>query len=154
MSDFSKQQDTKQNYSQANAGTAWAETRAAETAAPRHATGEATRHSTQAGVNTMRGGDVEPTSERSGESVIATPDEVAHNSPLRQSRGLSDKLRIAFHHACDNSDLEVAERLLTLVEIMLMRRSIYTDRSHRRSIEGLVAAHERFWHLRNPAVDP
>jgi len=133
MSDLSKQQDTKQNYSQANAGTAWAETRAAETAAPQHATGEATRHSTQAGVNTMRGRDVEPTSEVNGDKVIATPDEVAHNvarnSPRRHSRGLSDKLRIAFHHACDNSDLEVAERLLTLVEIMLMRRYLHRSQS-------------------------
>ncbi len=154
MSDLSKPQEIKQHYGQANAGTAWAETRAAETAAPRHASGKATRHGTRAEVNTMRGRDVEPTSQVNGDQVIATPDEVTQNSPLRHSRGLSDKLRIAFHHACDNSDLEVAGRLLTLVEIMLMRRSIYTDRSHRRGIEGLVAAHERFWHLRNPVVDP
>jgi hypothetical protein len=37
----------------------------------------------------------------------------------RYSRRLSDKILIAFHHACDQSDFEVAEQLLHILEMML-----------------------------------
>ncbi|HQT67942.1 MAG TPA: hypothetical protein PLC74_10110 [Acetobacteraceae bacterium] len=68
----------------------------------------------------------------------------------RYSRRLSDKLLIAFHHACDQSDFEVAEQLLHILEQMLTRRSVAPDANRRKSIESLVAAHERLWHLRHP----
>jgi hypothetical protein len=67
----------------------------------------------------------------------------------RQSRRLSDKILIAFHHACDQQELEVAEQLLRIVETMLRRRDGTTDANRRRSLDTLVAAHERLWHLRN-----
>lgn len=67
----------------------------------------------------------------------------------RQSRRLSDKILIAFHHACDQSDLDVADQLLQIVETMLRRRGGTTDSNRRRSLDSLVAAHERLWHLRN-----
>jgi len=47
----------------------------------------------------------------------------------------------------------MAGRLLSIVETILARRSVEVDRNRRRSIEDLVAAHERLWHLRHPAVD-
>lgn len=88
--------------------------------------------------------------------VLTTLNEVAPRAapdrPIRHRR-LSDKVLIAFHHACDTSDFEVAKRLLDLLEIMLARRLIHADHNRRRSIEGLVAAHERFWHLRHPVDD-
>jgi len=71
----------------------------------------------------------------------------------RHTRRLSDKVLVAFHHACDTSDLEMAGRLLSIFETILTRRSVEVDRNRRRSIEDLVAAHERLWHLRHPAVD-
>ncbi len=68
----------------------------------------------------------------------------------RHSRRLSDKILIAFHHACDQGDFEVAEKLLAIVEMMLTRRPVSPDTNRRRHLETLVAAHERLWHLRHP----
>jgi len=71
------------------------------------------------------------------------------NAP-RHSRRLSDKILIAFHHACDQADYEVAEQLLRILEMMLTRRPVSPDTNRRRNMESLVAAHERLWHLRHP----
>ncbi len=68
----------------------------------------------------------------------------------RHSRRLSDKILIAFHHACDQADYEVAEQLLRILEMMLTRRPVSPDTNRRRNMESLVAAHERLWHLRHP----
>lgn len=68
----------------------------------------------------------------------------------RQGRRLSDKILVAFHQACDQSDFEVAEQLLRVLEMMLTRRPVMPDTNRRRNIETLVAAHERLWHLRHP----
>lgn len=68
----------------------------------------------------------------------------------RHSRRLSDKILIAFHHACDQADYEVADQLLRTLELMLTRRPVNPDSNRRRNMESLVAAHERLWHLRHP----
>ncbi|HKM62133.1 MAG TPA: hypothetical protein VJY39_06555 [Acidisphaera sp.] len=70
--------------------------------------------------------------------------------PQRSSRRLSDKILVAFHQACDQGDYEVASRLLQVLEMMLARRPTNLDSTRRRSMESLVAAHERLWHLRHP----
>jgi hypothetical protein len=70
--------------------------------------------------------------------------------PPRYSRRLSDKILIAFHHACDQGDFEVAEQLLHILEMMLTRRPLSPDTNRRKNMESLVAAHERLWHLRHP----
>jgi glucose-1-phosphate cytidylyltransferase len=57
---------------------------------------------------------------------------------------------IAFHHACDQSDFEVANDLLVILEKMLKRPSVGSDTNRRKSIESLIAAHERLWLLRHP----
>ncbi|WP_298285397.1 hypothetical protein [Acidocella sp.] len=72
------------------------------------------------------------------------------SAPPRYSRRLSDKILIAFHHACDQGDYEIAEQLLRILETMLTRRTVPPDANRRKSIESLVAAHERLWHLRHP----
>lgn len=71
-------------------------------------------------------------------------------SAARYSRRLSDKILISFHHACDQADYEIAEQLLHILENMLTRRTVPPDANRRKSIESLVAAHERLWHLRHP----
>ena len=76
--------------------------------------------------------------------------EPAGATPPRHSRRLSDKVLIAFHHACDQGDYEVAEQLLHVLEMMLRRRALSPDLNRRRSMDTLVAAHERLWHLRHP----
>src|ERR1700744_6557791 len=68
----------------------------------------------------------------------------------RYTRRLSDKILIAFHHACDQADFEVAEQLLHVLEMMLTRRPLTPDGTRRRNMESLVAAHERLWYLRHP----
>ncbi len=71
------------------------------------------------------------------------------NAAPRQGRRLSDKILVAFHHACDAQDLIVAEQLLKTLEIMLTRRGVPAEQNRRKSLESLVAAHERLWHLRH-----
>jgi hypothetical protein len=73
--------------------------------------------------------------------------------PQRSTRRLSDKILVAFHQACDQGDYEVAWRLLQVLELILSRRPATPDSSRRRSIESLVAAHERLWHLRHPGAE-
>jgi hypothetical protein len=68
----------------------------------------------------------------------------------RYSRRLSDKILISFHQACDQNDFEVARQLLSVYEFMLNRREMPADLNRRRSLDSLVAAHERLWHLRHP----
>lgn len=70
----------------------------------------------------------------------------------RHTRRLSDKILIAFHHACDQGDFEVAEELLRVLEMMLTRRPASADANRRKNLESLVAAHERLWLLRHPEV--
>jgi len=71
----------------------------------------------------------------------------------RYTRRLSDKILIAFHHACDQGDLEVGEQLLHVLEMMLTRRPLTPDGNRRRNMEGLVAAHQRLWHLQHPSCE-
>ena len=68
----------------------------------------------------------------------------------RYSRRLSDKILIAFHQACDQADYDIAALLLQIMETMVQRRSVATDSNRRRTMESLVAAHERLWYLRHP----
>ena len=74
----------------------------------------------------------------------------AARAPQRYTRRLSDKILIAFHQACDQGDLEVAEQLLRVLETKVMRRPNAPDVNRRKNIESLVAAHERLWVLRHP----
>ena len=45
--------------------------------------------------------------------------EIGAGGAPRYTRRLSDKILIAFHHACDQADFEVAEQLLHILEMML-----------------------------------
>jgi hypothetical protein len=78
--------------------------------------------------------------------------EIGTSGTPRYTRRLSDKILIAFHHACDQADFEVADQLLHILEMMLTRRPLTPDGTRRRNMESLVAAHERLWHLRHPHI--
>ena len=92
-----------------------------------------------------------------GDMVSHTEADTGHDGGSsgapRYSRRLSDKILIAFHHACDQADYEVAEQLLHVLEMMLTRRPLSADGTRRRNMESLVAAHERLWHLRHPHLN-
>lgn len=90
--------------------------------------------------------------ERQAPSPASTGTPPSTGAP-RYSRRLSDKILLAFHHACDQGDLEVAEQLLHVLEMMLIRRPLTPEGGRRRNMESLVAAHERLWHLRHPTAD-
>lgn len=81
------------------------------------------------------------------EHPINDPPNIAHEP--RYTRRLSDKILIAFHHACDQQDVEVAKNLLIVLEFMTRRPSALPGGVERRVKETLVAAHERLWQLRN-----
>jgi hypothetical protein len=76
-------------------------------------------------------------------------DTMANRAP-RQTRRLSDHILTAFHHACDQRDLEVAERLLTVLELVVSPRLLPQSAPDRREKDSLVAAYERLWQLRHP----
>jgi hypothetical protein len=78
------------------------------------------------------------------------PDGTTASRAPRYMWRLSDKILTAFHQACDQHDLEVAERLLALLEEIISGRWRQTAAPDRRGKESLVAAHERFWNLRHP----
>ena len=86
-------------------------------------------------------------------AALAGAEERSGGQPPRHTRRLSDKILIAFHHACDQADYEVAEDLLRILETMLTRRPTTPDGNRRRNIESLVAAHERLWMLKHPEVN-
>jgi hypothetical protein len=91
--------------------------------------------------------------ERIADDATAMLDKVVPSETPRHTRRLSDKILIAFHQACDMSDLKIAEYLLQLLEVMLTRASAHVEGNRRRNTESFVAAHERLWHLRRPPAD-
>ena len=68
----------------------------------------------------------------------------------QHTKRLSDKILVAFHQACDLGDFEVAVQLLHVLDMMLAQPPLTPGGHRRRSVEGLVAAHERLWDLRHP----
>jgi hypothetical protein len=67
----------------------------------------------------------------------------------RDDRRLADKLLLAFHQACDQQEELVASQLLSILEPLFARRSRQVEFNRRLSMETLVAAHERLWHIRH-----
>jgi hypothetical protein len=63
-------------------------------------------------------------------------------------RRLSDKILVAFHHACDQGEIQTAGHLLSVLEFAMKR----TPGRDRRAQDSLVAAHERLWPLRHPEL--
>ena len=76
--------------------------------------------------------------------------QIADPAP-RYGRRVSDRILVAFHHACDQGDFEVAERLLIVLEVTMTRAP--TPPKRRRDVDSLVMAHERLWNLRHPVAE-
>ena len=66
----------------------------------------------------------------------------------RNQRSLPEKILVAFHHACDSRDVEAAERLLKSANASLSGATKINPSRLRRARDGIVAAHERLWVLR------
>jgi hypothetical protein len=93
---------------------------------------------------------------RAQRTAIVTPDAVLSQDvpppqpgPTRKQRRLSDHILIAFHFACDQGELEVADLLLGIRERMVLRPSLPGHAERRTDISPLVAALERLWDLRH-----
>jgi hypothetical protein len=69
------------------------------------------------------------------------------------TRKLSDKVLTAFRQACAQCDYAVAEQLLHVLEMMLVRGPT-TQEECRQDMEAVVAAHEWLWALRHPETMP
>ena len=70
----------------------------------------------------------------------------------RQHRRLPERILVAAHQACDLGELQTAGSLLSVLEIVLMQPAGGSAAAHRRTVEGMVAAYERLWHLRRAAT--
>jgi hypothetical protein len=81
---------------------------------------------------------------------VTTPPSNTLDPEPRYTRRLSDKILIAFHHACDQRDIEVAAELLDVLEFMINRAPDPAIGRERRAKESLVATHERLWHILHP----
>jgi hypothetical protein len=82
---------------------------------------------------------------------LTDEDEQRRSAPPRYSRRLSDKILLAVHHSCDQGDIEVAWRLLNILDVMARRSPTNLEGGERRRMkDNLVAAHERLWEMRHP----
>ena len=66
---------------------------------------------------------------------------------VRGQRRLPDKIRVAFHIACDEQAVEMAERLLGQLDELIHRRPVLPAGIDRRQPESLVALFERLANL-------
>lgn len=74
-----------------------------------------------------------------------------HSAP--NGRRLYDKMLVAFHQACDQGELDLANTLISLVEKILWQDRACVGLDRRRRLANLVAAYERLWFLRHAGED-
>lgn len=68
-------------------------------------------------------------------------------------RRLSDKILLAFDQACDQGNLDAAAALLQIAEdVIITGRSAPPGQDRRRTLQSLIAAHERLWSLHHPEL--
>jgi hypothetical protein len=72
----------------------------------------------------------------------------ATEEALRYGRRLSDKILIAFHHACDKQDVETAEDLLATLSRIIARPAPSEMYNRRKIAETQADANYRLWDLR------
>jgi hypothetical protein len=83
-------------------------------------------------------------------SGAGAPADAPQGPVHHQRRRLSDHILIAFHLACDQRDFEVADRLLGILQRIVLRPAPAGSPQRRSDIQPLVAARERLWALRHP----
>jgi hypothetical protein len=74
---------------------------------------------------------------------------LSHETMPRNNRRLSDKILLAFHQACDQHNFPVALELIHILETMVSATSRSRGIDFRKSVNLVVAAHERLWHIRH-----
>ncbi len=67
---------------------------------------------------------------------------------LKYGRRLSDKILIAFHHACDARDIDAAEDLLWVLSRLIARPVVVESIDRRKVVETLADANYRLWDLK------
>ncbi len=68
----------------------------------------------------------------------------------RHDRRLSDKVLAAFHAACDANEFDIARQLIEILEGIFNKQAVFDGSAgERRSLDGLVDAHQRLWLMRN-----
>lgn len=82
--------------------------------------------------------------------LVNQPYNVQNAGAAPYSRRLVSKIMVAFDHACEQRQVEVAQQLLEVLETALLHRPLPPDVTLRRNAETLVTAHERLWTLRHP----
>lgn len=84
-------------------------------------------------------------------TALETASEALHkqSTSLAACHGgrLADKVLIAFHQACDRSDLAVADRLLGILDTIVTRVSKSPELKGRRKMVTTVGLHRRLWQL-------
>jgi hypothetical protein len=66
------------------------------------------------------------------------------------NRRLADKILVAFHAACDEHALDVADTLLTVVAKLVKAPPVLPAGFDRRAPQDVTEARERLWNLRYP----
>jgi hypothetical protein len=80
--------------------------------------------------------------------ITKTQAEPASASERRQKTALFHRILLTFHDAADTRDIEVALRLLKILESLATAPTDATPQERTRALRGLVAAHERLWAIR------
>jgi hypothetical protein len=65
---------------------------------------------------------------------------------------LFHRVLLTFHDACDMRDIEMAIRLLKILESMFVVEGDVVPHDRTRRLRGFVAACERLWNLRNSDI--
>ncbi len=68
---------------------------------------------------------------------------------LQYGRRLSDKILIAFHHACDARDISTAEDLLGTLDRLNARPMVVESYDRRKIVETLADANYRLWDIKH-----
>ncbi len=66
----------------------------------------------------------------------------------KQKISLFHRILLTFHDACDMRDIDVAMRLLKILEPMAIAAGEGASRDRTHVLRGFVAANERLWNLR------
>jgi hypothetical protein len=78
----------------------------------------------------------------------------ATTEALKYGRRLSDKLLVAFHHACDTRDVRTAEELIVILDRLAKGPGFTKDQDRRKAGETLVDANYRLWDLKQNQSSP
>jgi hypothetical protein len=87
--------------------------------------------------------------------LTRTEPDAPATSERRQKTTLFHRILLTFHDACDTRDIEIAMRLLKILEALATASDAAVPQDRTRALRELVAANERLWAIRfGDAADP